>query len=50
MGDIVSDGDISGYADFDNRATRTDGIDRAALKKLPVIDRSPFVRGGSAAL
>jgi isopenicillin N synthase-like dioxygenase len=40
MVQIIKDGAIGGFADFENRS-------RVALKKLPVIDFSPFSAGGS---
>jgi isopenicillin N synthase-like dioxygenase len=48
MVDTINDGAGSLYADFDNRYLRRDtrfGVERAAIKSIPVIDLSPFVKG-----
>src|SRR5688572_27743159 len=45
MVDTIRDGDVARYADFDNRVLRP----RTALKHLPVIDVSPFVRDSTLA-
>lgn len=50
--DIIPDGQIDLYADFDNRFLSHDdrfGIDRAALTALPVIDMAPLFHGGDPA-
>jgi isopenicillin N synthase-like dioxygenase len=52
MVDTIKDGDGALYADFDNRYLRRDarfGIERAAIKSIPVIDIAPFVRSGNRA-
>jgi isopenicillin N synthase-like dioxygenase len=50
MIDTIKDEDRGLYADFDNRYLRRDtrfDIERDALKRLPVIDFSAFVKNGS---
>jgi isopenicillin N synthase-like dioxygenase len=46
--DTIGDGQVDGFADFDNRYLRQ-GVARSDLANLPVIDISPFVAGGDAA-
>jgi isopenicillin N synthase-like dioxygenase len=48
MVDTISDGAGTLYADFDNRYLRRDarfGVERAAIKSIPVIDLTPFMKG-----
>ncbi|HXQ50579.1 MAG TPA: 2-oxoglutarate and iron-dependent oxygenase domain-containing protein [Stellaceae bacterium] len=52
MDEARQDGDVAIYRDFDNRYLRHDrrlGIERSTLATLPVVDISPFVRGGDEA-
>jgi len=52
VADIVTDGDLGLFADFDNRFSTHDdrsGIDRHAVKSLPVINISPLFDGGHPA-
>ncbi len=52
MVELIKDGDVGAFADFDNRYLRTDdghGVRRTALETLPVIDVAPFVAGGTVA-
>ncbi len=52
MADVVRDGDVSRYADFDNRGDNREAparVKRRALERLPVIDLSPFVSGAAVA-
>jgi isopenicillin N synthase-like dioxygenase len=52
MIDIIKDGDVDQFEDFDNRYLRRDGgfaVERNVLKNLPIIDISPFVANGSTA-
>ena len=48
--ETITDCDVDLYADFDNRF-KSDGarfgVERRAVERLPIIDVSPFVRGGS---
>jgi isopenicillin N synthase-like dioxygenase len=43
MAEVTKEGDVTVYAEFDNR----DSVRRAALTALPVIDLTPFVSDGS---
>ncbi len=52
MVELIEDGAVGAFADFDNRYVRSGaghGIERAARDALPVIDVTPFVAGGTAA-
>lgn len=44
MAEIIEDGKIGGFADYNNRTFRGGNINRASLKELPVIDVGPFVK------
>jgi isopenicillin N synthase-like dioxygenase len=49
--EIIQDGEVGLYGDFDNRYLRRDerfDIERDALKRLPVLDFSPFVSDDSS--
>lgn len=51
MIETIKDGEVSLYADFDNRYLRRDArfdIERTALDRLPIIDISPFMGDGTA--
>jgi isopenicillin N synthase-like dioxygenase len=50
MVELIKDGDVGAFADFDNRYLHSDeghGVRRSALEALPVIDVAPFVAGGA---
>ena len=50
MVELIKDGDVGAFRDFDNRYQRTDaghGVKRVALETLPTIDVSPFVTDGT---
>lgn len=50
MVDVIKDGDVGTFADFDNRYLKPGselGVRRTALEVLPIIDIAPFVTGGS---
>jgi isopenicillin N synthase-like dioxygenase len=52
MVETIIDGDVSLYADFDNRYLRQAGragVERGTLTTLPVIDIAPFVTSSDAA-
>jgi isopenicillin N synthase-like dioxygenase len=50
MTHTIRDGDVAGYADYDNRVlARPAGVERHQLDRLPIIDVSPFIAGGSEA-
>lgn len=52
MIETIKDGEFDLYEDFDNRYLRRDDrfdIERDALKRIPVIDISPFVHGSDLA-
>ncbi len=50
MVDLIEDGAVGAFADFDNRYLKSDGghgVTRAARAALPMIDVAPFVAGGT---
>jgi isopenicillin N synthase-like dioxygenase len=52
MVEVVQDGAVGTYADFDNRYEQNDarfGVSRTALSTLPIIDISPFMQQGPKA-
>ncbi len=49
MAEVIKEGDVSVYAEFDNRLARPSPQPRVALERLPVIDLKPFVDGGPLA-
>jgi isopenicillin N synthase-like dioxygenase len=48
MVEVIKDGEVALYADYDNRFLGH-GVSRAALTKVPSIDISPFLRASDAA-
>jgi isopenicillin N synthase-like dioxygenase len=45
MADVIREGSIEGFSDFDNRASAP--VERAALNAVPAIDISAFGKGGT---
>ena len=49
MVQVTREGSVQGLADFDNdRGLVKPPVERVALESLPIIDLSPFAKGGSA--